>query len=78
MFLFFVLGFSPHKTTLIKLISPVLLFALALIHSTLPMSVPFFSHAIFHSAVKFEAPGSAETIATHLGRLPDYNVFGSK
>jgi hypothetical protein len=30
-----------------------------------------FYYAIFHSAVKFVAPGSAETIATHLGRLSD-------
>jgi len=33
------------------------------IHSTLPVSAPFFSHAIYHSVLKFGAPGSAETIA---------------
>ena len=41
-FFYFFLGFNPHETTLIKRISPMLLFALAPIHSTLPMSVPLF------------------------------------
>jgi hypothetical protein len=41
-FFVFFLSLNPHETTLIKLISPMLLFALAPIHSTLPMSVPFF------------------------------------
>ena len=40
-FFIFVLVFNPNETTHIKLISPTL-FAVAPIHSTLPVSVPFF------------------------------------
>lgn len=62
-FIIFFLGFNPHETTLIQPIIPVLLFA----RNSDPFDPSYvgtiFSHAIYHSALKFEAPGSAETTA---------------
>ena len=75
---FFVLGFNPHETTPIKLISPMLLFAPVPIHSTLPMSVSFFARDFpFCPEVRGTRFRWNYSNRTWAGCLI-YNVFGSK
>lgn len=58
----FSLGFNPHEITLEKAS-----YSSGFIHSSDPFHPSlcryhFFPHALYHSALKFEAPGSAETL----------------
>jgi hypothetical protein len=62
-FLIFFLCFNPHERTLSEPTIPVFLFA----RSSDPLDPScvgaIFSHAVYRSVLKFEAPSSAETIA---------------